>query len=294
MSTILDIIAGHARERVALDRERISLAEMKALAATARAAGQDFLDVAAVTGKAFVAEESDGQELSETLAGLGQAFYDAVAKPGLSFICEVKKASPSKGVIDPVFDYMGIAREYEAAGADCISCLTEPRWFMGSDEIFRNIRTAVRTPMLRKDFVVDEYQIYQAAALGANCVLLICAILDTKDIAGYLGICEDLGLAALVEAHDEAEIASAVSAGARMIGVNNRNLKDFSVDFANAARLRARIPADRLYVAESGVMSPQDAAAMKAVGADAILMGEVLMRAEDKKSLLKAMREAAR
>ena len=260
MSTILDTIADHARERVTADKERISLAEMKELAASVPAGGQ--------------------------------SFYDAVSKPGLRFICEVKKASPSKGIIDPVFDYMSVARDYEAAGADCVSCLTEPKWFLGSDEIFQKIRAAIGTPMLRKDFVVDEYQLYQAAMLGANCALLLCAILDTETVARYLGICDDLGLAALVEAHDEAEIASAVSAGAKMIGVNNRNLKDFSVDFTNAARLRERIPADRLYVAESGVKTSADAAALKAIGADAVLMGEALMRAEDKKSMLAAMREA--
>jgi indole-3-glycerol phosphate synthase len=222
----------------------------------------------------------------------GKAFYDAVGKPGMRFICEVKKASPSKGVIDPVFDYLAIARAYEAAGADCVSCLTEPRWFLGSDDIFRDIRGAISTPMLRKDFVVDEYQLYQAKVLGANCALLICAILDRATLARYLGICEDLGLAALTEAHDEAEIAAAVAAGARMIGVNNRNLKDFSVDLGNAARLRERIPAGRLYVAESGVKTPADAAAMKRIGADAILMGEALMRAPDKAAALAAMREA--
>lgn len=261
MSTILDTIADHARERVAKDKETVSAEAMKELACRG--------------GKAD-----------------GKAFCDAIAKPGMSFICEVKKASPSKGVIDPVFDYLAIARAYEAAGADCVSCLTEPKWFLGSDDIFRDIRSAITTPMLRKDFVVDEYQLYQAKAMGANCALLICAILDTATLARYLGICEDLGLAALTEAHDEAEIAAAVSAGARMIGVNNRNLKDFSVDLGNAARLRACIPADRLYVAESGVRTPADAAAMRAVGADAILMGEALMRAVDKAAALAAMREA--
>lgn len=262
MSTILDTIADHARSRVAADKKLISPDDMKALAAAA--------------GRAD-----------------GKAFYDAVAKPGLSFICEVKKASPSKGVIDPVFDYLSVARDYEAAGADCVSCLTEPKWFLGSDEIFKSIRAAIRTPMLRKDFVVDEYQIYQAAAMGAGCVLLICAILDTGTIARYLDICGTLGLAALTETHDESEIRSAVSAGARMIGVNNRNLQDFSVDVGNAVRLRERIPPDRLYVAESGVTAPADAAALKAAGADAVLMGEVLMRASDKRAMLAAMREAA-
>jgi indole-3-glycerol phosphate synthase len=263
MSTILDTIAAYARQRAARDKETVSAEAMRELAARGGRAN-------------------------------GKAFYDAVGKDGMSFICEVKKASPSKGVIDPVFDYLAIARDYEAAGADCVSCLTEPKWFLGSDAIFRDVRAAISTPMLRKDFVVDEYQLYQAKVMGANCALLICAILDTATLARYLGICEDLGLAALTEAHDEAEIAAAVAAGARMIGVNNRNLKDFSVDLGNAARLRERIPADRLYVAESGVKTPADAAAMRAIGADAILMGEALMRAEDKAAALSSMREATR
>ena len=261
MSTILDTIAAYARERVAKDRETVSFEAMRELAMQGRPAG-------------------------------GKAFYDAIAKPGMRFICEVKKASPSKGVIDPVFDYISIARSYDAAGADAVSCLTEPKWFLGSDSIFRDIRAEIAAPMLRKDFVVDEYQLYQAKVLGADCALLICAILDTAALARYLGVCEDLGLAALTEAHDAEEIASAVAAGARMIGVNNRNLKDFSVDLGNAARLRDLIPPERLYVAESGVKTPEDAAAMKAIGADAILMGETLMRAPDKGAALRAMREA--
>ncbi len=259
--TILETIAAHARERAAADKKSVSPERMKALA--------------------------------EERAGNGRAFYDAVAKPGLSFVCEVKKASPSKGVIDPTFDYLSIARAYEAAGAEAVSCLTEPRWFLGSDAVFREIRAAIGTPMLRKDFTVDEYQIYQAKALGADCVLLICALLDTETLARYLEICDALGMAALAEAHDEGEIASAVSAGARMIGVNNRNLKDFTVDFSNAARLREKIPSDRLYVAESGVKTPEDTAALKSIGADAILLGEALMRAADKSAMLARLREAA-
>lgn len=263
MSTILDTIAAYARERVAADRKVMSLDQLKEDASALPPAG-------------------------------GKAFYDAVARPGMSFICEIKKASPSKGVIDPIFDYRTIAREYEAAGADAVSCLTEPKWFLGSDEIFRDVRGLIRTPVLRKDFVVDEYQLYQAKRMGADCALLICALLDTATLARYLAICESLGLAALVEAHDEAEIASAASAGARMIGVNNRNLKDFSIDLTNAARLRALVPSGTLYVAESGVKTPEHAAAMKAIGADAILIGETLMRAADKGTLLASLREAAR
>ena len=261
--TILDTIAAHARERVAADRSQNCLEVMRELALQGGAAN-------------------------------GAAFEAALKKPGLSFICEVKRASPSKGLIAPDFPYLQIAREYEAAGADAVSCLTEPKWFLGSDEIFTDIRKTISTPMLRKDFTVDEYQIYQARVMEANAVLLICAILDTKTIANYLALCDTLGLAALVEAHDEAEIASAVSAGAKIIGVNNRNLKDFSVDFANAARLRDMIPPEAVYVAESGVARPEDAAALRKTGADAVLMGEVLMRAKDKAALLAAMREAAK
>lgn len=258
--TILDEIAAYAKERVRQAREDIGREEMQELAKDAPAVR-------------------------------GEAFYSAVAGPGLSVICEVKKASPSKGVIDPVFDYISTAEAYEAAGADGISCLTEPRWFLGSDDIFREIRRTVKTPMIRKDFVVDEYQLYQAKRMGADCVLLICALLDTRTVCRYLGICEALGMAALVETHDEKEILSAVEAGARMIGVNNRNLKDFSVDLGNAARLRGMIPPDRLYVAESGVQSPQDAALLYNAGADAILVGEALMRADDKSAFVKAMKK---
>ena len=212
----------------------------------------------------------------------------------MRFICEVKKASPSKGVISPDFPYLDIARDYEAAGADAVSCLTEPKWFLGSDDIFREIRQNTSLPMIRKDFTVDEYQIYQARLMGADAVLLICSLLDTAAITKYLEICDSLGLDALVETHDEAEIDSAVAAGARIIGVNNRNLKDFSVDFSNAARLRDKIPPEALYVAESGVTGPEDAAILKRIGADAVLMGEVLMRAPDKGEMLRRMREAAR
>lgn len=216
----------------------------------------------------------------------------AVKKPGMSFICEVKKASPSKGVISETFPYLEIAGAYEAAGADAVSCLTAPKWFLGSDEIFRDIRAKILLPMLRKDFTVDEYQIYEAKCMGADAVLLICALLDTQTIARYLDICDGLGLCALVEAHDADEIDAAVSAGAKLIGVNNRNLKNFSVDFSNAARLREKIPTTALFVAESGVQTPADLAALKRIGADAVLIGEALMRADDKTAALAAFREA--
>ena len=220
-------------------------------------------------------------------------FTKALQADGMSLICEVKKASPSKGIISEEFPYLVIAKDYEAAGADCISCLTEPKWFLGSDDIFRNIRNTVSTPMLRKDFTVDEYQLYEAKVLGADAVLLICALLDTKTIERYLGICNALGLSALVEAHDETEIASAVQADAKIISVNNRNLKNFTVDFSNAARLREKIPASVLFVAESGVTGAADIARLKSAGADAVLVGEALMKVPDRRAALWEFRRAA-
>ena len=261
MGSILDTIAAYARKRVEADRAALPLEELK--------------------------------PLCQQQPALENTFFDRLQKPGMSFICEVKKASPSKGVISEDFPYLDIARAYQAAEADCLSCLTEPKWFLGSDQIFLDIRRTVSTPMLRKDFTVDEYQIYQAKLLGADAVLLICALLDTAVIARYLDIAHSLGLSALVEAHDASEITSAISAGASIIGVNNRNLKDFSVDLSTAAHLRELVPPECVYVAESGVTSPADVAALKQAGADAVLMGEVLMRAENPHTMLDAMRRAA-
>ena len=222
--------------------------------------------------------------------GNGEAFLSALKKPGISFICEIKRASPSKGMISPDFPYMKIAGAYEKAGADCISCLTEPEYFLGSDRIFREIRAAVSLPMLRKDFTVSAYQLDQARLMGANAALLIVSLLDESTLAAYLERCEELGIAALVETHDEEEIRRAVSAGAKIIGVNNRNLKDFSVDFDNAARLRDRIPAGCVYVAESGVKTPADVERLQQIGADAALVGETLMRANDPAEMLRFLR----
>ena len=257
---ILEQLAARARERVKADQAQVPAEQMRELA------------------------EQSGP-------GTGDAFLRALKKPGISMICEVKKASPSKGIISPDFPYLQIAREYEAAGADCVSCLTEPTAFLGSDRIFREIRSAVSLPMLRKDFTVDSYQLDQAKAMGANAVLLIVSLLDDRTLEAFLSRCRDLGLAALTETHDGEEIDRAVRAGAEMIGVNNRNLKDFSVDFGNAARLRDRIPASCVYVAESGVRTPEDMALLKKIGADAALVGEALMRAEDKAAMLRTLRE---
>lgn len=221
------------------------------------------------------------------------AFEKALSSEGLSFICEVKKASPSKGIISEDFPYMDIAKAYENGGANCISCLTEPKWFKGSDDIFRQIRSGVKIPMIRKDFTVDTYQIYEAKAMGADCVLLICAIMKEAELQRYVRVCRSLGINALVETHDEKEIEMAVNTGANIIGVNNRNLKDFSVDFENARRLRELIPKDRIFVAESGVKNEEDIAAIKALGADAVLVGEALMRSSNIKETLRKYKKAA-
>lgn len=208
----------------------------------------------------------------------------------MSFICECKKASPSKGLIEPDFRYLEIAREYEEAGADCISVLTEPKWFLGSDEYLKEIAKTVSIPCIRKDFTVDEYQIYQAKTLGAAAVLLICSILSEEQLGEYIKICDSLGISALVEIHNEKEAGMAVRAGARIIGVNNRNLKDFTVDTANSKKLRDLVPDNIIFVSESGVKSTDDIRAIREIGADAVLIGETLMRADDKKAKLDELR----
>jgi Indole-3-glycerol phosphate synthase len=252
--TILDQLADHARERVEQAKRKLSGEEIKKQALLLPAGNFSF-------------------EL-------------ALKKPTLSFICECKKASPSKGLIAPDFPCLQIAAEYEAAGADCISVLTEPKWFLGSDEYLREIAEAVRIPCLRKDFTVDEYMIYEAKLLGASAVLLICSILSGEQIGEYIALCDELGLSALVEAHDESEVEAALHAGARIIGVNNRNLKDFTVDTENSRRLRRLIPTEVLFVSESGVRDAADVKRLREIGADAALIGETLMRAEDKRKKL--------
>ncbi|MBE5924407.1 MAG: indole-3-glycerol phosphate synthase TrpC [Lachnospiraceae bacterium] len=218
------------------------------------------------------------------------AFEKALEKKGISFICEVKKASPSKGIIAEDFPYLNIAKEYEAAGADCISVLTEPKYFLGSDQYLKEIRKEVNIPIIRKDFTVDTYQIYQAKVIGADAVLLICSLLDEDFIREGIKTCDELGLSALVETHNEKEIEMAINAGARIIGVNNRNLKDFSVDIGNTTRLRGLAPDNVLFVAESGIKERTDVAAFEEVGADAVLVGETLMRADDKAKALNTLR----
>jgi len=216
----------------------------------------------------------------------GFAFEKALRSEGISFICEVKRASPSKGIIAQEFPYMEIAAQYEMAGAHAISVLTEPEYFLGSDIYLKEISESVNLPVLRKDFVIDEYQIYESKLIGADAVLLICALLDTNTLKKYIEICDKLRLSALVEAHTEEEVASAIEAGARIIGVNNRNLKTFEVDIRNCIDLRKLVPKDIIYVAESGIRTRDDILLLEKAGVDAVLIGETLMRSTDKKAML--------
>lgn len=256
---ILDEIAAKTRERIAEKANEIPLSEVRS-AAERMTANDDF------------------------------SFDRALSGGDISFICEVKRASPSKGIIAEDFPYLQIAEEYEAAGAAAISCLTEPFWFKGSDAFLRDIARNVKIPVLRKDFTVNEYMIYEAKILGASAVLLICSILSEQQLGEYLELAHSLGMSALVEAHDETEIETAVKIGAKTIGVNNRDLKTFSVDTDNSARLRALVPSDRIFVSESGITSAADVEGLRKIGANAALIGETLMRAPDKRAKLNELR----
>ena len=220
------------------------------------------------------------------------AFEKALRKEDMAFICEVKKASPSKGIIDPVFPYVEIAREYESAGATAISVLTEPDYFLGQDAYLREIRDAVGIPLLRKDFIIDPYQIEQSYYLGADAILLIAAILSPAQLRQYLRLATDFGLSCLVEVHDETELQVALDAGAKIIGVNNRDLKTFTVDLQNSIRLRHFAPEDVIFIAESGIQTPADITILRENGVNGVLIGETLMRAADKKATLNALRGA--
>lgn len=258
--SILDQLADHARERVAEAKLKTPLSNLRR--------------------EALALPKEDFP------------FERALSGPGLAFICECKKASPSKGLIAPDFPYLDIAKDYAAAGAEAISVLTEPKWFLGSDDYLREIASNVSVPCLRKDFTVDEYMLCQAKVLGASAALLICSILDAAQLKDYIQICDGLGLSALVEAHDEAEIEAALKSGARLVGVNNRNLKDFTVDTGNSRRLRAMVPKGVLFVSESGVKDADDVRAARDMGADAVLVGEALMRSNDRRATLAAWRRA--
>ena len=220
-------------------------------------------------------------------------FEKSLKTDDIAFICEIKKASPSKGIIAQNFPYTQIAKEYEDAGAAAISVLTEPYYFQGSDQYLREIAQTVSTPLLRKDFTVDSYTIYEAKILGASAVLLICSILDPDTLAEYISIAHGIGLSALVETHSEEEVAMALKAGARVIGVNNRNLKTFEVDIGLSARLRKYVPPEVIFVSESGIKTPEDVEKLRRTGANAVLIGEAIMESDDKPGAIARLRTGA-
>lgn len=265
---ILDEIAEKTKERVKQNKALCSTAQLRALCEEQ--------------------QKEQRQRLVKEKERL--TFADVLRKPGMTFICEVKKASPSKGVIAETFPYKEIAREYEQAGADCLSVLTEPYYFLGQDSYLKEIRDTVQLPILRKDFVVDEYMIYEAKVMKADAILLICAILEPRQLKAYHELANSLGLSVLVEAHDAAEIEMALGADAKIIGVNNRNLKDFSVDFQNTLRLRHLVPKDRLFVSESGIRTADDIRRLTEAEVDAVLIGETLMRQGDKAKALQELK----
>lgn len=256
---ILDEIAEKTRERVAEQKKHISLEEMK--------------------------EKAEKMEKNT-----GFPFQRALQTEDIAFICEVKKASPSKGVIAEDFPYVEIAKEYEEAGAAAISVLTEPYYFQGSNTYLTEITQNVHIPVLRKDFTVDEYMIYEAKVIGASCILLICAILDQKTLNQYLDLAHSLGLSVIVEAHDEEEVKMALASGAKIIGVNNRDLKTFTVDINNSARYRKMVPDDVVFISESGIKTAQDIQKLRENGTNAVLIGETFMRSSDKKKVLEELR----
>jgi indole-3-glycerol phosphate synthase len=217
-------------------------------------------------------------------------FKKALGGDEISIIAEVKKASPSKGLIADDFDYVGIAKDYESAGASAISVLTEPFFFQGSNDYLEEIAENVSIPILRKDFVVDEYMIWEAKLLGASAVLLIVSILYIVTLKKYLDLAHDLGLSAIVETHDGDEIRTAMNVGAEIIGVNNRNLNDFTVDIENSISLRRCVSGDVIFISESGIKTKEDVTRLKENNVDAVLIGETLMKSDDKKAMISELK----
>lgn len=256
------------------------------------------LDTLAAAARARVATLEKQKSLAsvrdeaEQLHKAERSFAESLRQPGLNFICECKKASPSKGLIAPEFPFLEIAQAYERGGAAAISCLTEPDYFLGADRYLQEIAEHVSLPVLRKDFTISVYQIYEAKVLGADAILLICAILSQAELEEFRLAAESVGLDVLVETHDTAEIEMALKSGAQIIGINNRNLKDFTVDLGTCLNLRKEIPAGRISVAESGIRTEADIARLKAAGFNGVLIGETLMRSGDPEAMLRRLRQA--
>ncbi len=252
-------------------------------------------DIAAETRRRIAALKDSGYygDIHEAMKDFkpreDDLFYRNLAKPRLSLICELKKASPSKGTISADFPFEKIAKEYEAAGASAISCLTEPKWFKGDIEYLKTVAKEVEIPVLRKDFIVDPCQIEEAALAGASAILLIAAILSDEEIKIFYDLARGLGLGVLAEAHDEKEMERMLKAGCRIVGVNNRDLRDFTIKLETTERLAKLVPDDRLLVSESGMMSVDVVKRMREAGADAVLIGEMLMKAEDRTGLLRQL-----
>ena len=272
---ILDRIVAATRIRIQRDKDRIPMDMLKEQC--------DSLPPLAFKSAKLHKTNIGDMEYSNGMISVGNqnSFFQAVAAPGMSFICEVKKASPSKGLISENFPYLHIAKAYEIGGAACISVLTEPDYFLGSDSYLEEITKTVSLPVLRKDFIVDPYQIYQSRLLGADAVLLIRSVLEPENIASFADITERLGMTALTEVHDSDELASVLELGLKLIGVNNRDLKTFNVDLENSIRLRALAPPDVVMVAESGIRCREDIILLEDAGIDAVLVGETLMRSSD-------------
>lgn len=255
---ILDEIVADKKKHLVEHKARISEEEMKALAAS-----------------------SERESVS---------FYKALAKEGLSIIGEFKKASPSHGKMDNKIELTDRIEQYNAS-VDAISCLTEEDHFQGSVEYFKQIRQISPLPMIRKDFIIDPYQIFEAKVIGADCILLIAAILTDRELKLFYELAYALGMDVLVEVHDEVEMMRAVGLDAKIIGVNNRNLKDFTIDLETTSRLAQMVPEGTLLVSESGVTKDEDVAFLKKVGVDALLIGTVFMEATDPEALAKKWKE---
>ncbi len=239
-------------------------------------------------------KEKDIETLKQEVLSLPSSknffFENSLKNKDFAFICEIKKASPSKGVIVEDFPYMDIAQEYEKAGASAISVLTEPHFFKGNDKYLKDVADIVNIPVLRKDFIIDEYQIYQAKLIGADAVLLICAVLDESTLKNFINIATSLKLSCLVETHNEEEIKKALSCNAKIIGINNRDLKTFTVDINTSLKLRKFIPENKILISESGIKTAQDIKILKDAGFNGALIGESMMLSKDKKQFLSELR----
>lgn len=260
---ILDKICETTKERIEKEKQKISLVEVRKNAESVKNIEKE---------KYFNFEKAIGK------------------KEKINFICEIKKASPSKGIIAENFDYIEIAKDYQKAGADAISCLTEPHYFLGSDEYLKAVKETVNIPVLRKDFIIDEYMIYKSKNIKADAILLIAAVLDKYKLKDYFDIANDLGLSSLFEIHNEEELEKVLNLNPRIIGVNNRDLKTFEVDINNSVRLRKLIPNNIIFVSESGIKSREDIKTLEENKTSAVLIGESLMTKKDKEKEIKKLK----